>query len=117
MDKIKHIYRKIDCELLYNKFYLIVKSVLFIVFLFTTYYILVDMVGTQLMDNIYPTRGMLFGSKQYILLSIMAFLIFFFLLSRLFAKICLWNCKIEIGVLLFIFYCVWLHHIILLTMV
>lgn len=86
-------------SVLREKFYKAVRLMLFLILSITIYYIISDMVGTQLVENIVPARGMLFGIKEVVLVSLISSLAFFYLINKIFSKITTWNRKTEVIVL------------------
>lgn len=91
---------KISLEKTKNIFYSFVRILVFCVFFLVVYYILVDMVGMQLYDS----RGMMFGSKKQILISLLLLSTYIYLIYSI-SKIewIVWNSLIE-RIVLFIFF-------------
>lgn len=98
----KIIGNKVLC-VLEEYFFKVVRMVLLLILSFTVYYIISDMVGGQLSENIDPVRGMLFGGKKIVLASMIIILAAIYLINFIFTKISEWNRMLEIIVLCFYF--------------
>lgn len=82
-----------------NVSYKLIRIALLIILSITVYYIVSDMVGEQLCENITPVRGMLFGKKKIVLFSMVVIIVLLYFCNWFLKKVSMWNRTIEVIIL------------------